>query len=203
MCTYKRSEHPEIEFNDASCNRVERVESVLLVRLGRGFPGPPCKNCNFPIDGGDPRDPRIRRILRDRYHHPRSGYWPDTGTGVAPGKRLACSPLPDEEPESAAAPGLPLAPVLLFVDESRPGPAWTPRSARVPALSPTSYTERRSDGLPAPGRVCDGAPVKEKGILDKSIFDSPLSGKKHGWDHLVRRPTRTIQIVRFRRVVRL
>ena len=99
---------------------------------------------------------------------------------MVPDKRLACSPSPDEEPESAAAPGPPSAPVLVFVDESRPGPAWTPRSARVPGLSLTSYTERRSDGLPALGRVCDGAPIEEKGILYKSIFDSALSGKEQG-----------------------
>lgn len=150
-----------MSFNDASRNRVEMVGSVHLGRPARGRVDSPCKSCNSPIRG--PRDPQNRIHQLHLRSHPRNGS-PDMESGVVPGRRQACSPLRDEEPESAAVPGPPSAPPPVLADGSRSGLAWTPRPARVPELSPASYTEQRSDGSLAPGPVCDGVPTKEKGI---------------------------------------
>lgn len=157
----------KLSFNGGSRNRVEMVGSVHLGRPARGRVDSPCKSCNSPTRG--PRDPRSRIHQPRLRYHPRNG-WPDMESGVVSGRRQACSPLQDEEPESAAVPGPPSAPPQVLADGSRSGQAWTPRPARVPELSPASYTELRSDGSLAPGRVCDGAPTKEKGISRSTLL---------------------------------
>lgn len=162
--------------NDDRSNQAERVGSFHLDRVPVGSP---CKCYSFPI-----RDRRGHR----NHNHPRHRRFPpndcapDKGSGVVPGKIQACSTSPAEERVSAEVSALPSAPPRVLADESRPGMAWTPPPARVPGLSLASCTESRSDGSPAQGRVYDGAPTKEKGILDQENVRNRPTEKR---DYLV------------------